>query len=100
MIDTITEYQFVNEMIKHNEFSVQGSKVLFEYLEEIYDQNEEFDPVGIRCEYHEYENFEEVQKEYRNLDIKSISELRDYTTVLEIPNWSGSISERIIIRQF
>ena len=94
MIDTITEYQFVNEMIKHNEFTVQGSKVLFEHLEEI-DPNSEFDPVGIRCEYHEYENFEEVQEEYSNLDIKSISELRDYTMVLEIPD-----SDRLIIQQF
>ncbi len=28
MIETITEHQFVDEMIKHNEFTVQGSKVL------------------------------------------------------------------------
>ena len=52
MIDTITEYQFVNEMIKHNHFTVQGSKVLFEHLEEI-DSNAEFDPVGIGSSYHE-----------------------------------------------
>ena len=94
MIDTITEYQFVNEMIKHNHFTVQGSKELFEHLEEI-DPNAEFDPVGIRCEYHEYENFEEIQEQYRNLNIKSISELKDYTTVIEIPD-----SDRLIIRQF
>ena len=94
MIDTITEYQFVNEMIKHNHFTVQGSKVLFEHLEEI-DPNGEFDPVGIRCEYHEYENFEEIQEEYSNLDIKSISELKDYTIVLKIPD-----SDRLIIKQF
>tara|TARA_R100000322_G_scaffold169456_2_gene141684 strand:+ start:419 stop:703 length:285 start_codon:yes stop_codon:yes gene_type:complete len=94
MIDTITENQFVDEMIKHNEFTVEGSKVLFEHLEEI-DPNGEFDPVGIRCEYHEYENFEEIQEQYRNLNIKSISELKDYTTVIEIPD-----SDRLIIRQF
>ena len=95
MIDTITEYQFVNEMIKHNHFTVQGSKVLFEHLEEIYFQYEEFDPVGIRSAYHEYENFEEIQEEYSNLDIKSISELKDYTIVLKIPD-----SDRLIIKQF
>ena len=94
MIDTITENQFVDEMIKHNEFTVEGSKVLFEHLEEI-DPNGEFDPVGIRCEYHEYENFEEIQEEYSNLDIRSISELRNYTTVLEIPD-----SDRLIILKF
>ena len=94
MIETITEYQFVNEMIKHNHFTVQGSKVLFEHLEEI-DSNAEFDPVGIRSAYHEYENFEEIQEEYSNLDIKSISELKDYTIVLKIPD-----SDRLIIKQF
>jgi len=94
MIDTITENQFVDEMIKHNEFTVEGSKVLFEHLEEI-DPNGEFDPVGIRCAYHEYENFEEIQEEYSNLDIRSISELRNYTTVLEIPD-----SDRLIILKF
>ena len=94
MIDTITEYQFVNEMIKHNHFTVQGSKVLFEHLEEI-DPNGEFDSVGIRCEYHEYENFEEIQEQYSNLNIKSISELKDYTIVLKIPD-----SDRLIIKQF
>ncbi len=97
MIDTITENEFVDEMIKHNEFTVKGSKVLFEYLEEIYDPYVTFlfNAVEVRCEYHEYENFEEVQKDYSYLDIKSISELRDYTRVLEIPD-----SDRIIIRQF
>ena len=94
MIETITEHQFVDEMIKHNEFTVQGSKVLFEYLEEI-NPNAEFDPVDIRCSYHEYESFEEIQEQYSNLDIKSISELKDYTMVLEIPD-----SDRLIILQF
>ena len=94
MIETITEYQFVNEMIKHNHFTVQGSKVLFQYLEEI-NPNAEFDPVDIRCTYHEYENFKEIQEEYSNLDIRSISELEDYTMVLEVPD-----SDRLIILQF
>lgn len=94
MIDTITEHQFVDEMIKYNEFSVQGSKVLFQYLDEI-NPNAEFDPVDIRCTYHEYENFEEIPKDYRNLDINSIAELREHTTVLEIPN-----TDRLIILQF
>ena len=94
MIDTITEYQFVNEMIKYNEFTVQGLKVLFEHLEEI-NPNAEFDPVDICCTYHEYESFEEIQEQYSNLDIKSISELKDYTMVLEIPD-----SDRLIILQF
>ena len=96
MIDTITEHQFVDEMIKHNEFSVQGSKVLFQYLDEI-NPDAEFDPVDIRCTYHEYENFKEIQKDYRNLSVavNSIAELREHTIVLEVPN-----TDRLIILQF
>ena len=91
MIDTVTEYQFTDEMVKHG-FSYDGTKVLFEYLEEIEDEYTEFDPVGIRCEFSEYDNLEEIQKDYGNL---SIAELREYTTVLEIPN-----TDRLIILQF
>ena len=94
MKTTITEHQFVDEMIKHG-FSYDGSKVLFEYLEEIEDPNIEFDPISIRCEYSEYENFAEIQENYRSLDINSIAELREYTTVLEIPN-----NDRLIILDF
>ena len=93
MIDTITEYQFTDEMVKHD-FSYEGTKVLFQYLDEI-NPNAEFDPVDIRCTYNEYENFEEIQEDYRNLDINSIVELREHTTVLEIPN-----TDRLIILQF
>ena len=91
MKTTITEHQFVDEMIKHG-FSYDGSKVLFKYLEEIEDPNIEFDPISIRCEYSEYKNFAEIQENYRNLDINSIAELREYTTVLEIPD-----NDRLII---
>ena len=94
MKTTITEHQFVDEMIKHS-FSYEGSKVLFEYLEEIEDPNIEFDPISIRCEYSEYENFAEIQENYRSLDINSIAELREYTTVLEIPD-----NDRLIILDF
>ena len=94
MKTTITEHQFVDEMIKHG-FSYDGSKVLFEYLEEIEDPNIEFDPISIRCEYSEYENFAEIQENYRSLDINSIAELREYTTVLEIPD-----NDRLIILDF
>ena len=94
MIDTITEYQFIDEMIKHNEFSVQGSKVLFQYLEEI-NPNAEFDPVDIRCTYNEYENFEEIKENYNSTDIQTMDDLRDHTSIIEIEN-----TDRLIIQDF
>ena len=95
MIDTITENQFTDEMVKHG-FSYEGTKVLFEYLDES-NPNAEFDPVGIRCEFSEYDNLEEIQEQYNSssMDINSIVELREHTTVLEIPN-----TDRLIIVDF
>ena len=82
LVDTISEYQFSNEMIKHG-FSYEGSKALFEYYEE-FEEYIPFDPVAIRCDFTEYENFEAVQKDYK--DIETLDQLRDNTIVLEVPD--------------
>ena len=102
MKQSITRFDFVNwfrgsDTYKNN-FSYDGLNSLFDYFEELEEQMEnemDFDPIAICCAFSEYENFEEIQKDYRNLDINSIGELRLYTTVLEIPN-----TDRLIISQF
>lgn len=94
MKDTITEYQFTDEMRKHG-FSYEGTKALFEYLtqfEEDCDQEIEFDPISFRCDFNEYENFEELKKDY---EVEDLEELQNNTTVIEIPN-----SERLIIQAY
>jgi len=97
MKDTITESQFVNKMSKKDHgFSYDGSKALFEHLtqfEEDCDHELEFDPIAFRCEYDEYDNLKEVKENYQ--DIKSLDDLRDHTTVIEIPD-----SERLIIQAY
>ena len=95
MKDTVTEYQFSDEMIKHG-FSYEGTKALFEYFEQYEqdcDMEVEFDPVGIRCDFHEYENFKEIKKDYQ--DIKTLEDLNDRTIVIEVPK-----SDRLIIQVF
>ena len=95
MKDTITEHTFTDEMIKHG-FSYEGTKALFEYLEQLEqdcDQEIEFDPIAFRCDFDEYENLKKVQDNYK--DIKSLDDLRDHTTVIEIPN-----TERLIIQAY
>jgi hypothetical protein len=82
LVDTINEYKFSDEMIKHG-FSYEGSKALFEYYED-FEEDIPFDPVAIRCDFTEYENFEAVQKDYK--DIETLDQLRDNTIVLEVPN--------------
>ena len=94
MIDTITEYQFRDEMIKHG-FSYDGSTALFNYLEELEkdcDIKIEFDPIALRCEYDEYESLEELNKNYNeDYDMQSLSE---NTQVIDVDG------ERLIVQAF
>ena len=95
MKDTVQEYTFTDTMINHG-FSYEGSKALFEYLtqyEEDCDHELEFDPIAFRCEYDEYESLKEIKKNYQ--DIKNLDDLKEHTTVIEIPN-----SKRIIIQAY
>ena len=93
----ITESQFVDEMSKKDHgFSYDGSKALFEHLtqyEEDCDHELEFDPIAFRCEYDEYDNLKKVKENYQ--DIKNLDDLRNHTTVIEIPN-----SEKLIIQAY
>ena len=96
MKDTITEYTFTDTMIKHG-FSYEGTKALFEHLEQYEqdcDHELEFDPIAFRCEYHEFEDLEEARDNYSN-DFNTLDELRDRTTVIEIPK-----SKRLIIQAY
>lgn len=100
MIDTITEYQFTDWFMKHrpDNFSYEGTKALFDYLEDLEDsigEKIEFDPIAFCCEYSEYDNIEECLKEYDNLEIKTIDDLRDHTQVIEVED-----SKAIIIQNF
>ena len=94
MKDTITEHTFTDEMIKHG-FSYEGTKALFDYLtmlEADCAQDFEFDPIAFRCDFNEYENFEELKNDY---DVENIEELEGKTSVITIPN-----SERLIIQAY
>jgi hypothetical protein len=94
MKDTITAYQFRDEMIKHG-FSYEGATALFEYFEQYEQDSEEmeFDPVAIRCAFNEYESLEDVKEDYP--PIETLKDLQKYTTVIEIPD-----SDRLIIEAF
>jgi len=95
MKDTVTEYTFTDTMIKHG-FSYEGTKALFEHLEQYEqdcDHELEFDPIAFRCEYDEYESLKKVKENYQ--DIKSLDDLRNNTTVIEIPG-----TKRLIIQAY
>ena len=66
MYQTISEYDFIEafrEMNRENNFSYDGRKTLFEYLEESGEEIE-LDIIALCCEFTEYENIDEYLKEY------------------------------------
>lgn len=70
MKQTITFSQFVDafrDMRRENNFTYEGKKALFEYLEE-YEASTgtavELDIIALCCEYSEYSSFEELKDEY------------------------------------
>ena len=97
MIDTITQDTFTDAMTQKGfGFSYEGANALFDYLEDLENDTEtkiNFDPIAFRCEYDEYESLKEVQENYQ--DIKSLDDLRDNTTVIEIPE-----TKRLIIQAY
>lgn len=70
-----------------NNFTDNGAKALFEYLEDLSDELDsplEFDPMAWCYEFSEYTNFKEIQEQYP--DIKTLDDLRDNTQVIEFNN--------------
>ena len=77
-------------------FSYEGSEALFDFLNQMEDDFNHpinYDPIAFRCTWNEYDNLKEVQDDYEG--IETIDDLRDKTTVIEIPN-----SEKLIIQAY
>lgn len=84
-----------SEQYKNN-FSYEGKRALFDYLENLEeDTGEEFelDPIAFCCEYSEYESLAELQEVYN--DIESMEDLEEHTTVIRIDG-----TERFIIQDY
>lgn len=98
MIKHITFSEFCDsfsDTYKDN-FSYDGKRALFDYLnqmEEDTGEQMELDTVCLCCDYTEYENFEALQKDYT--DIKSMEDLESETSVIKIEGKDG-----FIIQQF
>ena len=101
MVRDINLYDFrraFETMGRNNQFSYEGKEALFNYLEEFgEDIGEEvkLDVIALCCEYCEYDNLEEFQKEYDAEDYETMEDIEDATQVIHIEN-----SEKFIIAQF
>ena len=86
MIDHVTEADFITrfkESGRPDNFSREGLKALFEYLEsyeEDCDTQIELDVIAICCEYTE----DTIESVLENYELKDIDDLRDHTQVIEV----------------
>ena len=96
MIDTGTKTNFIDwfrkSELRKDQFTYGALDSLFDYFEQLEEDTGEkvsFDPIAICCEFTEYENIEEFNKDYT--PVKSIDVIRELTTVIKIPNTKGFI---------
>ena len=98
MKKTINYYDFrteFREFGREEQFTRQGLKALFDYLEELADDcgiEIELDVIALCCEFVEYDSLEYFHNEYDKNDYPTLEVLRDYTQVIEIDNESFIIS--------
>ena len=92
MIMTLTEHDFINLTNKFSQhkdnFSYEGKKALFEYLQEYeHDTGEqlEFDYIALCCDYSEYETEQDLLQEYQS---SSLENLRDNTEIIEFRKYN------------
>jgi hypothetical protein len=87
MKTTVSKHDFCQAFTDYNReenFTWEGRQALYDYLEELESDTGtemELDVIAICCDFSEYENLEELQKEYD--DIEDMDDLRDHTTVIE-----------------
>lgn len=99
MKQTINLNQFVQAFTdcgRGNQFSRAALEAIFDYLEEI-EPEMELDPIGICCEFAEYETATEAAAEYGELfsdEVEAIEWLEERTHVLETEEGS------IVIQNF
>jgi len=96
MIEQVTRNSFIDAFkmsgsYKDN-FTYAGLNALFDYLES-YEEDTgekiELDIVAISCDYNEYNDFAELQENYK--DIETMEELEEQTIIIRIPESEGFI---------
>ena len=106
MKQTMDLHGFIKEFknVRADNFSYEGLTALYGYLTELEEdggQEFEFDPIAWCCEYTEYENLEDFQKQHDDVQFlnevtfKNIDDIKNVTSVIEIDG-----SDRFIVQNF
>ena len=96
LVKKVSFNDFLEEFKKYgreDQFTYEGKKALFDYLEELSEdigEPIELDIIGICCDFTEYDNLEQFIDDYGYVidDINSIEDIDYYTTVIPINNKS------------
>jgi len=94
MIQTINLSRFRDAfqyMDRKDQFSYDALEVIYDFMEEC-DPNWELDVIALCCDFTEYENLEEFNKEHDPAE--SIEEIEERTTVLRVGD------EGFVIQQY
>ena len=89
MFTSVSESNFIQAFEDYgrgNNFTREGRQALYDYFEQLEDdlgEPIELDVIAICCEYSEYENLKEFQKDYSE-DYESIEDIENATTVIRI----------------
>lgn len=97
MKQTVNEYQFTEAFKvagRGEQFSYDGLKALYEYLEGLAPEEEyTLDVIALCCEFQEFDSLDEYCDQYDSVD--SIGEIEEKTTVIRVEG-----GERFIILQY
>ena len=102
MKQVVSEYDFTNAFQNYfggqykNNFSYEGLKALFEWIEEYEESTDtviDLDVIALCCEYMEYDSLEEYNDDY-DTKYSEIDLIQDDTTLIKIEG-----TERFIIQQ-
>ena len=102
MKQSVNEWEFTDAFKNYfggqykTNFSYEGLKALFEYLEEFEDgtgEEVELDVIALCCEYAEYDNLNEYNDDY-GTEYDEIDLIQDDTMLIKIDD------ERFIIQQY
>lgn len=88
---------FNNSGSYKNNFTYEGKRALFDYLEQLSEdigEDIEFDPIAICCEYTQYDDIADFNQQHGR-EVETIEEIEELTTVIRIKN-----SEAFIIVDF
>jgi hypothetical protein len=74
---------------RSNQFSYEGKKALFDYLEEYEDstgEEVELDVIALCCEYTEYSCIKDFHSDYEEDEYPSVEAIEQATTVIPVGN--------------